>query len=70
MSDPQTTKVPRLDLIMWLMELSEVTSDEGGMIPATIERLRDDAEYKCVSGHDLCQTMSPCKECPYCEMRD
>jgi hypothetical protein len=24
-------------------------------------------EYKCVKGHDRCDQMYPCKECPYCE---
>jgi hypothetical protein len=24
-------------------------------------------EYKCVNGHDRCNQMLPCEECPYCE---
>lgn len=26
-------------------------------------------EYKCTGGHDLCNTMYPKKECPYCELK-
>jgi hypothetical protein len=69
-SDSQTTKASRADLIAWLTELDEITSDEAGMIQATIDRLRDDAEYKCVGAHDLCHTMTPCKECPGCQFMD
>jgi len=62
------TKIPRIDLIVWLIEFAKVTSDEGGMIQAVINRLQDDAEYKCTGGHDLCSTMLPGQECPTCEM--
>lgn len=31
--------------------------------------LRRKPHYKCVQGHDLCHTMLPCKECPYCELQ-
>lgn len=50
----KTTKIPREALIEWLIDLGEVTSDERRMIPAIINRLHDDAEYKCVGGHDRC----------------
>lgn len=26
-------------------------------------------EYRCVQGHDLCNQMYPCKQCPYCERK-
>ena len=28
---------------------------------------RNQAEYKCCGGHDLCSTVLPSPDCPYCE---
>lgn len=39
------------------------------MLETILSWIRDHADYKCVKGHDLCHTMMPCKECPYCEIK-
>lgn len=30
----------------------------------------DDKEHVCCKGHDLCHTMTPGPECPYCEVKN
>lgn len=27
------------------------------------------SNFKCVNGHDRCKEMTPCQECPYCEIK-